>query len=104
MVGRDAAPLATLTIRPPPRSTIPRPPPVTRPCWPSSSANRAADLVERLRVLERREVPGVAAEHTRTDGAPDDLGAARLRERRDENDPLRPERLPELVGDGGGDL
>src|SRR5215831_385141 len=74
----------------------PRPPPVTNA---SRSANRGPDLVERLGVLDRREVAGVDAEGGRAHGAPHDLRRARLRQRLDEDDPVRLERPPELGGD-----
>src|SRR6266545_748554 len=83
---------------------MPRPPPVTSAICPSSSGNRARDLVEGIRVLERGQVAGILAEHTRADGSAHDLGAARLGERRDEHDPLRLEGLPQLVRYRGGDL
>src|SRR6266508_4460046 len=83
---------------------MPRPPPVTSAICPSSSGNRARDLVQRIRVFERGEVAGILSEHACADGSAHDLGAAGLRERRDEHDPLRLEGLPELVCHRGRDL
>src|SRR5947208_12495 len=89
--GRYAAPLPVMTIRP-------RPPPVTR-AAPSSWSDDTCDLLQCLGVLERREVARVLSEHPRSDGAADDLRAPRLRQRADEQDPLRTEGLAELVRD-----
>ncbi len=78
---------------PPPSSSraieapIPRPPPVTR-ATPSSRSDGTRDLLQRLGVLERREVardPRPSAR--RAHGAPHDLRAARLRKRGDEERP-----------------
>src|SRR3954452_7487793 len=80
---------------------IPRPPPVTSA---TRSGNRGLDRVQRLRVLERRDVARVGAERLRAHGTADDLRRARLRQRVDEHDPVRLERLPELVRDRGRDL
>src|SRR2546430_227737 len=80
-------------------SPIPRPPPVTS----ATSANGSADLVERLRILERRQVAGILAEGARLHRAPHDLGGARLRQGGDPHDSLRLERLAERVRDGVGD-
>ena len=75
---------------------IPRPPPVTS-ATPSSGSDGTRDLLQRLRVLERREVARILPERSRPHGAADDLRAARLRERGDEDDPIGRERLAELV-------
>src|SRR5215211_4900302 len=83
---------------------MPRPPPVTSATPLSSSANGATDLLERLRVLERREIAGIRSERLRPHGAAHDLRAPRLRQRCHEDDPIRPERLPELRCDQLPDL
>ena len=57
------------------------------------------DRLERLRVLERREVAGVGAERRRAHGTTHDLRRARLRQRVDEDHAARRERLAEPVGD-----
>src|SRR5918994_670968 len=76
---------------------IPRPPPVTS-ATPVSS-DRIRDLLERLGILHRRQVAGVLAEHLRADRAAYDLRRAGLRQRADEHDPLRLERLPQPLRD-----
>src|SRR5581483_5223631 len=79
---------------------IPRPPPVTT----AVSGNGGLDRLEGLGVLERRQVARVGAERLRLHGAADDLRRARLRQRVDEEDTVRPERLAELRRDVRGDL
>src|SRR3954465_6333890 len=64
-----------------------------------SGPRRRFDLVERFRVLQGREVAGIVAEGLRAHGAADDLRAASLRERRDEEDPLRCKRLAQVGRD-----
>src|SRR5437764_143221 len=79
---------------------IPRPPPVTSATPSSRSPSEdTRDLLERLGVLERRQVAGILAQHAGADGTAHDLRAAGLRERGHEEDSLRPERLPELRRD-----
>src|SRR5580765_2193866 len=63
-----------------------------------------ADLVERLRVLQRGEISLLLAQNPGPDGPAHDLGAPGLRQCGNEHDPLGPERLSELVGDRGRDL
>src|SRR5438067_3386227 len=82
---------------------IPRPPPVTR-ARPSSRSDDTRYLLPRLRVLHRRQVTGVLPEGASPHRPPDDLRAARFRERGDEQDPIRPERLAELRGHALADL
>src|SRR6478736_642800 len=97
----------TTTDQPSPASAramfapIPRPPPVMTA---TPSGNGGLDLVERLGILERREVARVGSEGLRADGAPHDLRRARLGQGFDEEDAVRLERLPELGGDVVGDL
>src|SRR5438094_5532657 len=76
---------------------IPRPPPVTSAICPSSSG-KALDLLQRLRVLERREIARILADRFRAYRAPDDLRTPRFRQRADPDDSLRLERLAQ-VGD-----
>src|ERR671938_1280641 len=75
---------------------IPRPPPVTS-ATPSSRSDDTCDLLQCLGVLERREVARVLPEDARANRAADDLRAPRLRQRADEQDPLRAKRVPQLV-------
>src|SRR5437763_8560234 len=82
---------------------IPRPPPVTR-ARPSSRSDDTRYLLQRLWVLHRRQVTGVLPEGASPHRPPDDLRAARFRERGDEQDPIRPERLSELRGHALADL
>src|ERR1700730_5038168 len=77
-------------------SPIPRPPPVTR----ALPDNGTADLLQALRVLERRQVAGILSEHARTNCAADDLCRPRLRQRSDPENPVGLERLAERIGDG----
>src|SRR5206468_5946981 len=79
-------------------SPIPRPPPVTS-ALSGASANRPTDRLERLGILERRQVARILAERAGPHRAADDLGGARLRQRADPDDPLRLERLAEGAGD-----
>src|SRR5882724_1525690 len=70
-----------------------------------SGASRSfGDLVEGFRVLQRGQVAGFLAQDARSHRPPDDLCAARLRERRNENDPLRFEGFPQLFVDIARDL
>src|SRR5690242_14701324 len=97
---------ATATLAPASASSraipapMPRPPPVTRATCPSrrSAGCDMGDLLQGLGVLEGREVARVRPERLGTDGAPDDLRAARLGKSRNEQDALRGERLAERVG------
>src|SRR5438045_3441 len=59
-------------------------------------SDRGCDRVERLGILDRREVARVDAERGRAHRPPHDLRRARLRQRLDEDDPGRPERASEL--------
>ena len=85
---------------------MPRPPPVTR-ATPSIAAPRAqsstSDLLQRLRVLERRQVAGILPERPRANRAAHDLRRARLRQRGDPEDALGLERLAEHVRDRARD-
>ena len=49
-----------------------------------STSERRPDLLERRRILDRREVAGIAAFGERLDRAPQQLAGARLRQQRDE--------------------
>src|SRR4051794_16232896 len=97
----------TVTDQPSPASAramfapIPRPPPVTTAM---RSGNGCLDRLERLRVLERREVAGVRSERLRAHGAAHDLRQARLRQRLDEEDAIRLEHPAELARDLVGNL
>src|SRR5439155_15489202 len=66
--------------------------------------DRSRDGGERLRVLERGEVARIGPERGRAYGSADDLRRARLRQRLDEDDPLRLERPAELARHRLGDL
>src|SRR5437764_1461368 len=76
---------------------IPRPPPVTSARPSRRSSDDTCDLLQRLGVLERRQIARVLPEDARANRAADDLRAPRLRQRADEQDPLRAESLAELV-------
>src|SRR5262249_54678214 len=82
---------------------IPRPPPVTS-ATPSSASAGTRDLLERLRVLERRQVSRILAERPCADRATHDLCAPGLRESGDEDHAVGGERLAELVRDGAGNV
>src|SRR5688572_3393068 len=64
-----------------------------------ASAAASFDLRDRLRVLERREIPRRLAEICRANHAAHYLGVACLREIGNELDPLGPQRLPEMGRD-----
>src|SRR5438105_1685791 len=66
---------------------------------PHGRGHRIGDGRERLWVLDRRYVARILREDGGPDRAPDDLLAPRLRERRDDDDSLRPERLADLSAD-----
>src|SRR5205807_8086158 len=83
---------------------IPRPPPVTSATPSRRSSDGTCDLLQCFRVLERREVARVLPQDARANRAADDLRAPRLRQRADEEDPLRPEGLAQLVRDALADL
>src|SRR5262249_45960730 len=93
---------ATITSQPSFASTravfapIPRPPPVMSA---TLSGNCCSNRLEGLGVLQRRQVAGVGAERGRLHRAAHDLRGARLRQRVDEEDAIRLERLAELGGD-----
>src|ERR671930_145851 len=83
---------------------IPRPPPVTSATPSRRSSDGTCNLLQRFRVLERREVARILPQHARANRAAHDLRAPRLRQRADEEDPLRAERLAELARDALTDL
>src|SRR5215212_7242297 len=76
---------------------MPRPPPVT------NALDGICDLLQGLGVLQGRHVARILAERLRPHGAADDLRTAGLGQRRDEQHPLRRERLPEHGCDRGLD-
>ena len=71
----------------------------TRRAGPQPRLDELADLLQRRRVLDRRQVAGVAPFADRLDRAAQQLARARLRQRADEVDARRPRHRAELAVD-----
>src|SRR6187401_376989 len=59
--------------------------------------NRTRNIVERFWILHRGQITRILTERPSAHCAAHDLRAPRLRQRRDEQDAIGPERLPEIV-------
>ena len=81
------------------RTTQPR-----RVCRSALRLDQLADLLQRGRVLDRRQVAGIAALADRLDRAAQELARARLRQGGDEVDARRPRQRAELAVDGLHDV